>query len=66
LGIAPEFQKKIFNKFFRVPYGDVHNVKGSGIGLSYVKQIVRSHRWNLELESKLGKGSVFRISIPQK
>ena len=66
LGIAPEFQKKIFNKFFRVPYGDVHNVKGSGIGLSYVKQIVRSHHWHLELESKLGQGSVFRIFIPQK
>lgn len=66
LGIAPEFQKKVFNKFFRVPYGDVHNVKGSGIGLSYVKQIVRSHHWHLELESKLGQGSIFRISIPQK
>jgi two-component system phosphate regulon sensor histidine kinase PhoR len=66
LGIAPEFQKKIFNKFFRVPYGDVHNVKGSGIGLSYVKQIVRSHHWHLELESELGQGSIFRISIPQK
>ncbi len=66
LGIAPEFQKKIFNKFFRVPFGDVHNVKGSGIGLSYVKQIVRSHHWHLELESKLGQGSIFRISISQK
>jgi two-component system phosphate regulon sensor histidine kinase PhoR len=66
LGIAPEFQKKIFTKFFRVPYGDVHNVKGSGIGLSYVKQIVKSHHWHLELESELGRGSVFRVSIPQK
>ena len=66
LGIAPEYQKKIFNKFFRVPYGDVHNVKGSGIGLSYVKQIVKSHHWHLELESILGQGSTFRISIPQK
>lgn len=66
LGIAPEYQKKIFNKFFRIPYGDVHNVKGSGIGLSYVKQIVRSHHWHLELDSALGKGSTFKISIPQK
>ena len=66
LGIAPEFQKKIFNKFFRVPYGDVHNVKGSGIGLSYVKQIVRSHHWHLESESKLAQGSVFRIFVPQR
>jgi len=66
LGIAPEYQKKIFNKFFRIPYGDVHNVKGSGIGLSYVKQIVRSHHWQLQLDSTLGQGSTFKISIPQK
>lgn len=65
IGIAPEYQKKIFNQFFRIPYGDVHNVKGFGIGLSYVKQIVRAHHWLLELESKLGKGSTFKITIPQ-
>ena len=65
IGIAPEFQKKIFNQFFRIPYGDVHNVKGFGIGLSYVKQIVRAHGWRLELESELGKGSTFKITIPQ-
>jgi two-component system phosphate regulon sensor histidine kinase PhoR len=66
LGIAPEYQKKIFNKFFRIPYGNVHNVKGSGIGLSYVKQIVRAHHWHMELHSALGQGSTFSISIPQK
>ncbi|WP_159477193.1 sensor histidine kinase KdpD [Dyadobacter sp. 3J3] len=66
LGIAREYQKKIFNKFFRISNADVHNVKGSGIGLSYVKQIVRSHHWNLELDSALGQGSTFSISIPQK
>jgi two-component system phosphate regulon sensor histidine kinase PhoR len=66
LGIAKEYQKKIFNKFFRISNADVHNVKGSGIGLSYVKQIVRSHHWNLELNSALGQGSTFSISIPQK
>jgi two-component system phosphate regulon sensor histidine kinase PhoR len=65
IGIAPEYQKKIFNQFFRIPYGDVHNVKGFGIGLSYVKQIVRAHHWRLELESSLGKGSTFKITIPQ-
>ncbi len=64
VGIAPEYQKKIFNQFFRVPYGDVHNVKGFGIGLSYVKQIAKAHRWKLTLESMLGKGSTFRITIP--
>lgn len=66
LGIAPEFQKKVFNKFFRVPDGDLHNVKGSGIGLSYVRQIVKSHHWHLDLRSQLGQGSIFSISIPQK
>ncbi|TLU97987.1 sensor histidine kinase [Dyadobacter luticola] len=66
IGIAPEYQKKIFNQFFRIPYGDVHNVKGFGIGLSYVKQIVRAHHWRLDLQSTLGKGSTFKISIPQK
>ncbi|MCF2490501.1 sensor histidine kinase KdpD [Dyadobacter sp. CY347] len=66
IGIAPEYRKKIFNQFFRIPYGDVHNAKGFGIGLSYVKQIVRSHSWKLDLESELGKGSTFKISIPQK
>jgi two-component system phosphate regulon sensor histidine kinase PhoR len=66
IGIAPEYQKKIFNQFFRIPYGDVHNVKGFGIGLSYVKQIVRAHKWRLDLQSTLGKGSTFKISIPQK
>ncbi|PSL29410.1 sensor histidine kinase [Dyadobacter jiangsuensis] len=66
IGIAPEYQKKVFNQFFRIPYGDVHNVKGFGIGLSYVKQIVRAHRWHLGLESALGKGSTFKITIPQK
>ncbi|TDE12469.1 sensor histidine kinase [Dyadobacter psychrotolerans] len=65
IGIAPEYQKKIFNQFFRIQYGDVHNVKGFGIGLSYVKQIVRAHHWLLELQSELGKGSTFKITIPQ-
>jgi two-component system phosphate regulon sensor histidine kinase PhoR len=64
MGIAPEYQKKIFNQFFRIPYGNVHNVKGFGIGLSYVKQIVRAHGWMLNLESELGKGSTFIITIP--
>ncbi|HEV7378414.1 MAG TPA: HAMP domain-containing sensor histidine kinase, partial [Dyadobacter sp.] len=64
MGIAPEYQKKIFNQFFRIPYGDVHNVKGFGIGLSYVKQIVRAHGWLLHLDSELGKGSTFTITIP--
>ncbi|MBB5287621.1 two-component system phosphate regulon sensor histidine kinase PhoR [Rhabdobacter roseus] len=65
MGIAPEHQKKIFEKFYRVPYGNVHNVKGFGIGLSYVQQIVKAHRWKLELDSALGEGSEFRVIIPK-
>lgn len=66
IGIAPEHQRKIFNKFYRVPTGNVHNVKGFGIGLSYVQQIVKAHGWKIQLESEPEKGSTFRLIIPLK
>lgn len=64
IGIAPNEQKKIFEKFYRISSGLIYSVKGTGIGLALVKQIVEAHRGKIELKSKLGEGSTFRIIIP--
>ena len=66
IGIAHEHHRKVFDKFYRVSTGNIHNVKGFGIGLSYVQQIVKAHHWKLDLKSELGKGSEFKIKIPLK
>lgn len=64
VGIAPAEQKKIFDKFYRVSTGLVHDVKGSGLGLSLVKHIVEAHRGTVGVESEPGRGSTFVISLP--
>lgn len=64
IGIKKEYQAKIFDKFYRVPTGNVHNVKGFGLGLFYVKNVCDSHGWKLQMESEEGESTKVCISIP--
>jgi two-component system phosphate regulon sensor histidine kinase PhoR len=64
IGIPAAYREKIFEKFFRVPSGDHHNIKGYGLGLSYVHHIVTRHEGRISVESKEGKGSTFIIQLP--
>ena len=63
-GMSKTATKKIFDKFYREPTGDLHNVKGHGLGLAYVKQIVDDHNGQVYVESEKGKGSTFIVKLP--
>jgi two-component system phosphate regulon sensor histidine kinase PhoR len=65
IGIKKEHLNKVFDKLYRVPTGNVHNVKGFGLGLSYVKAIAELHDWNVVVRSKYGEGSEFTLVMKE-
>ena len=65
VGIDKKQQRKVFNKFYRVTYGEIHQSKGFGLGLNFVKKIVEAHKGNIIVDSVLGSGSTFTIKIPR-
>ena len=65
-GIKPSDQKKIFDKFYRVSQVNIHDIKGFGLGLYYVKKLTQAHKGEISLRSEINKGSTFSIFIPHE
>jgi len=65
IGIAPEYREKVFEKFFRVPHGNLHNAKGYGLGLSYAAQVIQKHQGSITVQSYLGSETTFIIHLPK-
>ena len=65
IGMNKSAQKQAFDKFYREQVGNIHNIKGHGLGLSYVKEIVKLHQGTVFVKSEKGKGSVFTIQFPR-
>ena len=66
IGIPSEYKDKVFEKFFRVPTGNLHNAKGYGLGLSYVSHVIKKHKGSIKVDSIEGEGSKFIVNLPKK
>ena len=66
IGMDEETQMKVFDRFFRATKGNIHDVKGHGLGLSFVKEIIEKHRGRITLKSAPGEGTTFTLALPRK
>ena len=66
IGMSKETVRKVFEKFYRAHTGNLHNVKGFGLGMSYVKTIIDAHKGKISVESTLGEGSTFTVEMPRE